>query len=107
MATKFDLGFMKKGWFIGPFSPTVFNTDQFECAVKRYTAGEHEASHVHRVAIEFTVIVEGTVRMNGITYERDAILEFPPGEATDFEAVTDVVTVVVKVPAVPGDKYEC
>lgn len=107
MPTKFDLGSMKKGWFIGPFSPTVFNTDQFECAVKRYTAGEHEASHVHRVATEFTVIVEGRVRMNGNIYERDAILEFPPGEATDFEALTDVVTVVVKVPAVPGDKYEC
>jgi hypothetical protein len=107
MTTRFDLGSMKKGWFIGPFAPTVFNTDQFECAVKRYAAGEHENSHVHRIATEFTVIVEGAVRMNGVLYERDSILEIHPGEVTDFEALTDVVTVVVKVPAVPGDKYEC
>lgn len=107
MAAKFDLGSMKKGWFIGPFTPTVFDTDQFECAVKRYTAGDREDSHIHRVATEYTVIVEGRVRMNGTTYERDAILEIPPGEATDFEALTDVITVVVKVPALPGDKYEC
>jgi hypothetical protein len=45
--------------------------------------------------------------MNGVLYERDSILEIHPGEVTDFEALTDVVTVVVKVPAVPGDKYEC
>lgn len=107
MATKFDLGSMKKGWFIGPFVPTVFNTDQFECAVKRYTAGDHEASHVHRVATEFTVIVEGEVRMNGVKYGRDSIIEIQPGEATDFEALTDTITFVVKVPAVGGDKYEC
>lgn len=107
MATKFDLGSMKKGWFIGPFAPTVFNTNQFECAVKRYAAGDHEASHVHRVATEFTVIVEGTVQMNGVKYGRDSILEIRPGEATDFEALTDAITFVVKVPAVGGDKYEC
>ena len=54
-----------------------------------------------------SIIVEGKVRMNGKVYEKDAILEIPPGEATDFEALTDVVTTVVKVPAVEGDKYEC
>ena len=96
-----------KGWFIGPFKPSLLDTTLFECAVKRYTAGEQEASHVHRIATEFTIIVEGKVRMNGKVYEKDAILEIPPGEATDFEALTDVVTTVVKVPAVEGDKYEC
>jgi len=95
-----------KGWFIGPFKPSLLNTDLFECAVKRYSAGDHEAFHTHRVATEFTVILDGKVRMNGNVYERDSVIEIPPGEGTDFEALTDVVTVVVKVPAVIGDKYE-
>jgi mannose-6-phosphate isomerase-like protein (cupin superfamily) len=100
-----DLAAMTKGWFVGPFTPTAFHTEQFECAVKRYAAGEREAAHVHQVATEFTVIVEGRVRMNGLEYGRDAIVEIKPGQATDFEALADTITVVVKVPAAAGDKY--
>jgi len=102
-----SLAQMTKGWFIGPFSPTLFATDAFECAVKRYSAGDHEARHVHRVATEFTVVVSGQVRMNGVTHGPDSIVEVPPGVSTDFEALTDAVTCVVKVPAVPGDKHAC
>ena len=105
MLNQYNLNSMIKGWFIGPFLPTVFKTDQFECAVKRYAAGDHEALHVHQIATEFTVIVEGKVRMNGLEYGRDTILEIPPGDATDFEALTDVITFVVKIPAVQGDKF--
>jgi len=100
-----NLDSMIKGWFIGPFSPSVFKTEQFECAVKRYAAGDHEALHVHQIATEFTVIVEGRVRMNGLEYGRDTILEIQPGNATDFEALTDAITFVVKIPAVHGDKH--
>jgi quercetin dioxygenase-like cupin family protein len=94
-----------RGWFIGPFTPTLCPTDQFECAVQRYSAGDREAAHVHKVATEYTIIAEGTARMNGAVYERGAIVVIPPGQATDFEAVTDVTTFVVKVPAVKDDKY--
>jgi hypothetical protein len=94
-----------KGWFIGPFAPTLCNTAQFECAVKRYRAGDKEATHVHKIATEYTVIAEGRVLMNGALYERDSIIEIKPGVATDFEALTDTLTFVVKIPAVVGDKY--
>lgn len=105
--TVLNLQQMTKGWFIGPFLPTAFHTDQFECAVKRYGAGDREGRHVHRIATEYTVIVSGQVRMNGQVYGADAIVEIKPGQSTDFEALSDTVTVVVKVPAVAGDKYEC
>lgn len=103
--SQLDLGQMSKGWFIGPFLPTALHTEAFECAVKRYPTGAKEACHVHRVAMELTVIVEGCVRMNGVVYGRDAIVCIPPGEPTDFEALTDVTTVVVKTPAAIGDKH--
>jgi mannose-6-phosphate isomerase-like protein (cupin superfamily) len=101
----YNLEDFTKGWFVGPFFPTLCNTQQFECAVKRYKLGEREAAHVHKIATEYTVIVEGSVKMNGIVYERDSIVEIKPGEVTDFEALTDVITFVVKIPAVAGDKY--
>ena len=100
-----DLNQFVKGWFIGPFTPTLDLTTAFECAVKKYRAGEYEEKHHHRIATEYTVIATGRVRMNGVEYGPDSVVEIKPGEATDFEALTDVVTFVVKTPAVKGDKY--
>lgn len=94
-----------KGWFVGPFEPSLHPTEAFECALKRYVAGEKEPMHKHEVATEYTVITEGSVRMNGVEYGPDSIIEILPGEATDFEALTDVTTMVVKIPGVRGDKY--
>ena len=45
--------------------------------------------------------------MNGIEYNAGDIIVMEPGEATDFEAVTDAVNVVVKVPGANNDKYVC
>ena len=100
-----NLGDMGKGWFIGDFSPTVHRTREVEVAVKHYRAGEAEAAHYHKVAREFTVVIFGTVRMNGRIFGPGEIVVIEPGEATDFCAVTDAVTTVVKVPGAPNDKY--
>jgi len=93
------------GWFVGPFLPTVLSTDSCEVAVKRYTAGSHEALHHHRIATEVTLILSGEVRMAGRTWSAGDIIVLEPGEATEFEAVTDAVNVVVKTPGVLNDKY--
>jgi hypothetical protein len=57
------------------------------------------------VAAELTLILDGEIRMNGVGYAAGDIVRIEPGESTDFQAVTDVTTVVVKVPSVAGDKY--
>ena len=94
-----------KGWFVGDFSPTLVATPAVEVAVKHYRAGEHEAAHHHRIAEELTVIVSGTVRMSGEEIGAGEIVRIPAGVSTDFLAVTDATTVVVKLPCVSGDKY--
>ena len=96
---------MVRGWFVGDFEPTVFATDQAEAGVKSYRAGEREAAHYHKVATEITVIVSGEVEMNGVRYATGDIICIEPGEATDFLAITDAQTAVIKVPCVKGDKY--
>tara|TARA_A100001201_G_C4003593_1_gene175304 strand:+ start:15 stop:332 length:318 start_codon:yes stop_codon:yes gene_type:complete len=93
------------GWFIGNFSPSVWNTESFEVAVKEYKAGDKEQKHLHKIAIEFTVIVRGKVKMNSIEYSEGDIVQIDPGDPTDFEAIEDTITVVVKQPSVKGDKY--
>lgn len=96
---------MIKGWFVGDFQPTLHTSREVEVAVKHYRAGDAERAHYHRIAREFTVVVSGTVRMNNLDYHAGDIVVIEPGEITDFCAITDAVTTVVKLPGAPNDKY--
>jgi hypothetical protein len=102
---RFDLKDFTGGWFVGDFDPSLVKTDAFEVAVKSYPAGAKEKKHFHKIAIEFTLITNGQVRMNGNEFGSGSIIRIEPGEATDFEALTDVTTVVVKVPSAKNDKF--
>ena len=99
------LGDMTRGWFVGAFEPTAFSTDVCEVAVRTYRAGEREDAHLHRVATEVTLVLSGCVRMAGRDWEAGDIVVLEPGEATAFEALTDSVNLVVKVPGALDDKF--
>lgn len=101
----FNLDDMVKGWFVGNFTPTVLSTNDVEVAVKKYKAGDYESSHYHKIATEITVITDGQVKMNGMVYSSGAIIIIEPKQATDFLALTDVTTTVVKYPGANNDKY--
>jgi quercetin dioxygenase-like cupin family protein len=96
---------MKGGWFVGNFSPVVCKTDAAEVAVKHYAAGQAERRHYHKIATEVTVIVAGEVEMNGARYAAGDILVIEPNEVTDFKALTNATTAVVKIPGALNDKY--
>jgi len=51
------------------------------------------------------MIVYGKVKMNGIIYKEGDIILIETNESTDFEALTDCINVVVKVPCSKNDKY--
>ena len=101
----FHLDKMVEGWFVGDFAPSALQTSAAEVAVKRYKAGDREDTHVHKVATEITLVLEGTVVMCGRRLTCGDIVKLAPGEATDFSAMTDAITVVVKLPSVKDDKY--
>lgn len=100
-----QLSEMIGGWFVGGFIPSVFKTEAVEVAVKTYKAGTKEAMHYHKVATEITVIVSGRVRMAGRELGPGDIVVLQPDEASEFEALTDAVNVVVKLPGALNDKY--
>ncbi len=103
--TTTPLAEMRGGWFVGAFTPTLAASPHAEVAVKYYRAGDNEPRHVHRIATEYTVVTAGCVEMNGVRHEAGTIVCVPPGCATDFRALTDACTTVVKLPSVAGDKY--
>ncbi|NLH83777.1 MAG: hypothetical protein GX458_23450 [Phyllobacteriaceae bacterium] len=96
---------MTGGWFVGDFLPVVQASKDCEVAVKHYRSGDREALHHHRVATEITLIVSGRVRMCDREWGEGDIVVLAPGEATSFEALTDAVNVVVKLPSVKNDKF--
>jgi hypothetical protein len=102
---KYKLDEMTKGWFVGGFQPTVFQTQDCEVSVKRYSKGDYEPPHFHKIATEITVIVSGRVRMCGREFQENDIIVLKPGEITEFEVLEDSITTVVKIPGALNDKY--
>ena len=96
---------MFKGWVVGNFEPTLFSTNDVEVAVKKYSSGDYEPMHYHKIATEITIIAQGKVLMNGSEYNSGDIITIKPGESTDFKVLEDTITTVVKLPCVKNDKY--
>ena len=93
------------GWLVGHFQPALIANNDVEVAIKIYQAGDHEKSHYHAVATEYTVIASGRVRMNDQEYVSGDIIQIDPGHSTDFEALETTTTVVLKTPSVADDKF--
>jgi hypothetical protein len=94
-----------KGWFVGEFDPTLHKTPDVEVGIKYYRKGDREVSHHHNIATELTAVVSGRVYMLGHEFCAGDIVKIRPGTSTEFEALEDSVTVVVKHPGARDDKY--
>lgn len=94
-----------RGWFIGDFSPSILRTQDVEVAVQKFSKGEKEREHYHRIAREITLIISGRAVMFDKVIETGEIVEVLPGESTGFEALEDCITLVVKHPGAINDKY--
>ena len=94
-----------KGWFVGDFPNAVFQDKQVEIALKRYDSGFCEEEHYHSECTEVTVIVTGSVLMNNKLYRDNDVIVIEPYESTDFQCLTDVVTVVYKNKSSINDKH--
>jgi hypothetical protein len=101
---RYDLDKMTLGWFIGNFTPSLFQNDSVEVGVKRFAKGDTEPMHYQLTATEWTCVISGSIRLGNLTFEQNDIVEIPPLESADFEALEDCILVVVKSPSIPADK---
>ncbi len=102
---RYNLTNFFKGWIFGDFDLSIMRVKDFEIAVKEYVAGDKENRHVHKIADEYTCVIVGKVKMNGEIYSKNDIVMIEKNESTDFEAIEDSITLVIKLPSVIGDKY--
>ena len=94
-----------KGWLVGDFKPSIINSKDIEVGLKYYKKGDKETSHVHKMITEYTIVVSGKIRMNNKVYSEKEIVEILPNTLTDFESLEDSITLVIKSPSIPSDKY--
>ena len=100
-----NLSDMVGGWFVGNFDPSILKNTEFEVSVKYYKKGDVESAHLHKLAIEITVVVSGIIEMCDQEFGTGEIVMLDKSEATAFRALTDAITVVVKTPSITDDKY--
>ena len=103
---KFNLSEMKRGWFIGNFIPSVLKTDLFEVGIMNHKKGEDWPNHFHSEATEYNVLLKGSMTVNGQKIKSGEIFILERKEPCKPIFKENCTIVCVKVPSVPGDKYE-
>ena len=93
-----------KGWLVGDFEPTLIKNKDIEVGVKYYKKGDIEKRHVHKYVTEYTIVLSGKIVMLDKVFYKKNIVKVEPGIATNFEALTDCITLVIKTPSIPSDK---
>jgi len=97
---------MFRGWFIGNFEPSVLKTTDFEVGLLTHKKGEKWPKHYHIKATEYSLLVSGSMNIGDTLIKPGDIFTLAPYEVADPVFHEDCVIVCVKVPSVPGDKYE-
>lgn len=95
-----------RGWIIGNFNPSLLKVEGFEVGVLSHKKGEDWPRHVHKIATEYNVLLEGHLTIDGTIVKSGQIFIIYPGEITKAEFLEDCTILVIKVPSIPGDKYE-
>lgn len=93
-----------RGWFVGNFEPSMFNTDQFEVGVLQHKKGEEWPCHYH-TGHEINYLLSGKMVIQDTIITSGDVFMFEPYEIANPKFLEDCTVVVVKTPSKPGDKY--
>lgn len=97
---------MVGGWFMGDFEPSAFRTSDVEVGYHTYTKGQEWPKHHHKLATEINYMIRGTMDLLDLRIVAGDVFVIYAGESVKPIYLEDCEMIVVKVPSVPGDKYE-
>jgi len=101
----FKLKNMTRGWFVGNFPSSAFQTDKCEATYKYFGKGETHEKHFHKISTEIILITTGEALINEKKFREGDILVVEPKEVISFKALTNTAIITIKVPSIPDDKY--
>jgi len=95
-----------KGWFIGDFEPSVLKTKNFEVGFLSHHKGEKWPVHYHKLATEINYLISGRMVIQGKELIAGTVFMIEPNEIADPQFLEDCKVICIKIPSIPGDKYE-
>lgn len=98
------IGDMTRGWFVGNFEPTAYETNDVEAAVRVLEKGYCEQRHLHRVAAKVIVVLSGRLRMFEKEWVEEDIIVMEPGDISSIEALETSRIVMMTLPGIKNDK---
>jgi quercetin dioxygenase-like cupin family protein len=93
-----------KGWIVGDFEPSLHKNSFMEVGVKYFKKDEIELEHHQNIATEITIVVSGTVSLNGKVFKAGDVIVVEPKEKILFKSITDSSVTCLKFPSIPNDK---
>jgi quercetin dioxygenase-like cupin family protein len=102
----YDLSKYTRGWFVGDFSPSIFNTKDFEVGILTHKKDEIWPKHFHKIAKEINVLLEGKMIIQDKEILPGQIFVLEPWEIANPIFLEDCKVLVIKTPSIKGDKYE-
>lgn len=102
---KLNLSDFLGGWLVGDFNPSLIKTDELEVGIKIIPAGTLGDGHYHKVATEYTIILEGHAIDNDIDYLKGDIITIKPNEKNFTKFVTETTILIIKSKSILNDKY--
>lgn len=101
----FNLNDFTKGWFIGDFEPTLLRTPEFEVGYHEYQKDQYWAPHVHKIADEYNLLIEGEMEVCGQRVSKGQLFVIEKNEVAAPKFLQDCKVLIIKSPSIPGDKY--
>lgn len=101
----FKMDEMKDGWFVGDFTPTSFQTKEFEACYKKHPKDSAWDTHYHKLSTEINLLIKGKMIVQGKTLTSGDIFIISPYEVADPVFLEDCFVICLKTPSSPGDKF--
>jgi hypothetical protein len=92
------------GWFIGDFTPSLIQTPFMEAGIIYHKKNDYWPAHYHLASDEVTVLLEGSMTINGLPVYQNSIFVISKLETAKVEFLTDCKVLVIRVPSIKGDK---
>lgn len=96
---------MKLGYFLGNFSPAIFNSENVEMAIKSYNFGNYEGGYYRKTDTEIFVVLLGKVEFNGKVLSKGGMIRYEPREVKHVFPVEDSQCLVVRFPGTKRDLH--
>jgi quercetin dioxygenase-like cupin family protein len=95
-----------RGWFVGNFKPSCFETTEFEVGLLTHKKGEIWPAHIHKISTEINLLIEGEMILQNKKLISGDVFVIEPNEVADPIFLSDCKLIVIKTPSIPTDKYE-